>query len=811
MQIRKILIFTVFFYILFVSFSLSDSNIYAQANSCGCWSEEQIGFDCCPCFCDVCPDWSGGPLNCSSEAPDEPTPEPTAGPPPPTFEYVPCYEREIPEFHSMRPYRASPCNTGLHDLALYCANDMLLREDFELEPSESDECDPNIHDPAILAILISNYHSGIINQITMQCRHDVERGSVENDIPGVQISVDLTNSELPFMGNTQLVPNQVNDGTPSPVNLNYAQRMNFYISWYLNGIPYRAEEEPADVIDDIDEPPLDVNDGAELLTTFGGPIKKLMPHEIQILRRQSVSDNLGADPGHQHDQIVRCGTRDNPGPCTPPGLITRLSETDGTDVYVPFSSMEDRLGTFELSLEHTIQPSSNEENDMEFTVGPDYVYEEEIFPNAYGFPNVDENTDLLYFSHMLESNDLEDYLQSTYMPHPSDINENISTGIYNTPGENYYNTNRCDLENARWNSGDDLLGEANPNQTPAGDVRYSGHFVCDYSVESACFDQCLAGGGSALECIDQCVSTCEKSSVVAVSAYVRTPLANENWSRLVASDQSFFNRFMPRIVPFDDGTDSIVAELLDLPGVTTANYSSSTAGVEVYAGNLDRSGNRANVFIPHLGGINEYFQIGLQNALRPQFFHTSYQAQEYVPPGEIVTGSCAPLTSGVCSVDNLTGYFGQYAENASQICNAESGGNSMALNPSCLNGGSYDFSVGLYQINLAPIVQRDGGVPVGLRSRCDVAGFSGAFITDVNNPNIHPNNPNVCGIIDDGTDCSMYDTVSGPYTGPCNSALRACLDHYSDVETNINFAVNLSAGGSDFSTHWGAAATCNIP
>lgn len=64
-------------------------------------------------------------------------------------------------------------------------------------------------------------------------------------------------------------------------------------------------------------------------------------------------------------------------------------------------------------------------------------------------------------------------------------------------------------------------------------------------------------------------------------------------------------------------------------------------------------------------------------------------------------GKCEVVTDpdNACSESRLEPYFGPKASEASQICNAESGGNIWALNDGCLEGG-YDYSVGLFQINL---------------------------------------------------------------------------------------------------------------
>ena len=62
-------------------------------------------------------------------------------------------------------------------------------------------------------------------------------------------------------------------------------------------------------------------------------------------------------------------------------------------------------------------------------------------------------------------------------------------------------------------------------------------------------------------------------------------------------------------------------------------------------------------------------------------------------------GGTAKCSVGIdlCSPDYLRPYFGDQAEKASIVCNAESSGNPNALNPNCQTN---DYSVGLFQINL---------------------------------------------------------------------------------------------------------------
>jgi hypothetical protein len=69
------------------------------------------------------------------------------------------------------------------------------------------------------------------------------------------------------------------------------------------------------------------------------------------------------------------------------------------------------------------------------------------------------------------------------------------------------------------------------------------------------------------------------------------------------------------------------------------------------------------------------------------------------PEDPPVSGSCEPGT-GYCSPTALQPYFGQQANNASQVCNKESGSYEGAFNGGCETCRTLDWSVGLFQINM---------------------------------------------------------------------------------------------------------------
>ncbi|MCL5071637.1 MAG: hypothetical protein M1308_12205 [Actinobacteria bacterium] len=135
-------------------------------------------------------------------------------------------------------------------------------------------------------------------------------------------------------------------------------------------------------------------------------------------------------------------------------------------------------------------------------------------------------------------------------------------------------------------------------------------------------------------------------------------------------------------------------------------------------------------------------------------------------PGGGGVGTCQVATSGPCAVSNLLGYFGDItkATNASMICNAESGGDPSSQNLGCLTGRSADYSIGLFQINM-------------------LAHCPGAFSSYSLNP----------------PSCTIGD----------QAVLDNCVNTYLDPAQNIQYAVQLSRNGTDWSA-WSTASTCGL-
>lgn len=159
--------------------------------------------------------------------------------------FVPCEEEEFekPEFHSLRPYQASPC--GDSPKAYFCDNDYIIEEEvstlwFPGKCSESGG--------------------------TYICKVDQ---TIERDY-----EITVKDAQFPILGNTQNVSNsQVAED-----EFDDAQKLNEYVSWYLSGANQKAEYG---------------DDTWDKTVNFSGPAKKLVPSVIQEWQRFATLHKAG--------------------------------------------------------------------------------------------------------------------------------------------------------------------------------------------------------------------------------------------------------------------------------------------------------------------------------------------------------------------------------------------------------------------------------------------------------------------------------------------------------------------------------------
>jgi hypothetical protein len=154
---------------------------------------------------------------------------------------------EDPNFNSLRPYQASPCGGSVE--ARMCSNDLIFTEGFELK--EKGDCKKN----------------GTTR--TFWCNPNFSVGKHN-------LFVDLSNTMLPILGNTEQVKNSATDTD----SIDDATKMNEYISWYLNGVNNRAEYGNTKNTDNE-------------AINFSGPIQKLMPQSILEAQRIKTIESIG--------------------------------------------------------------------------------------------------------------------------------------------------------------------------------------------------------------------------------------------------------------------------------------------------------------------------------------------------------------------------------------------------------------------------------------------------------------------------------------------------------------------------------------
>lgn len=549
-------------------------------------------------------------------------------PPPP----VPCDQRESPEYHSLRPYQASPCQDEATQTALFCGNQLVLQD--SVSPSEG---------------------SCVLNQQgELECTVEKTR----------EIAIDLSGADLPILGNTDDVVNSQNQ----PGSLNSAEKTNEYVSWYLSGTPNKAETGAINLTNKEDE---------SEIVNFSGPINKLLPKEVQQLQRIETIKEAGST---RHDQVVGCvntfGQITNCYPQRAGVSPVRLSnwennlpplESEIGDEYkdfkqywieykrwqgqscaripivdlaicienifkpnyignlwsnIPYSSTEDRKGLVQTD-SLGVQPAS-----------------EGVEITEVSFTNQEPAE--LFFAHTEEVSELASLLQKTYIPQGE-------SEVGGESGVSPSDFGSCDLTNIRTNPGDDLF---------AGEIRglleYTAKFTCNVEEqEEECYEECVADGNPVPLCRilptceevnNQPSPSCTKSVNVALSLNTLTPKADEIWQRTVAGPSAIFKRIFPKV-----GVGGPILGILDIPAATKVNYESAD-GTTVFAGNPQnqRSGSGAELYFPHLGSVQEYFLKGIQTALRPKGFGEQVLSGElgtFPSSGEINCDVNAPEVS----------------------------------------------------------------------------------------------------------------------------------------------------------------------
>ena len=348
----------------------------------------------CKCLIDI-PDVTTVPSS-------TPIPTPTIRQPfPPP--YVPCYAVRNPEFHSLRPYQASPCNRAKRDLALSCGNDLLVYDEL-----------------SVLKQFIpygADIYFRLIGEVYYFEGNRIEFPNCTENNDGTEtcffsfprekkIAIDLSRAYLPIMGNTELVVNsQEQFDEVMPKYIDDPAKVNEYASWYLNGIIGRAEYDPPD---------MSTENGVSRIVNYSGPLKKLLSFDSQEdIRFDEIRDAFRSrfviPPANiRHDQNIGCvNFLNQKTECYPtrtlvtPYRMTQMRNpviraATGLLSYTPFSSTEDRMGEVEMQT-----------SPIQY-ISPDLYLTGVILLN-------NKPADL-FFSHMQEVYELADILQDLLVP-----------------------------------------------------------------------------------------------------------------------------------------------------------------------------------------------------------------------------------------------------------------------------------------------------------------------------------------------------------------------------------------------------------
>ena len=493
------------------------------------------------------------------------------------------------DFHSLRPYPGDICGPEPQSIAYSCGNTLVVKENFSVYPQDATSCTVNTETK------------------TKTCSFNASRS--------LTVGVDTSKSKLPIAGLTETESGE-RLTNPPPDDI---QKINDYVSWYLNGTNNRAEGEFLNVQN---------ADDAKKLVDNSGPLNKLLPWEVQIENRIATIKAAGDT---RHNQVVACvsgipflGERifGVPVPCYNQNIITsvltkplKLLDWDShlpplpddpkyknQDLHIYEKDYLAWRGNF-CTPDITI-PIINKKVYLCFPDPTNLIrpnYWSNLFPYiplsstkdsegnlALQTPVNESGTDIqvsqvklngetvtpLDFAHLQETPELASLLQTTYQP--KDLGE--STGENITPVD--FQTN-CSVLEIRSNAGDKLNGKKMEST-----LSYQTSFNCNFpSVGTP--------------------SACLKTTQVAVPIQIKTPNVDNLWTKTVAGTAAIFRRIFPKL-----GSGGL-GDVIDMPTVAQAQYSSSTNNV---------SPQSAELYIPHLGGISEYFLKGIQTMLRPKGF-----------------------------------------------------------------------------------------------------------------------------------------------------------------------------------------------
>ncbi len=204
---------------------------------------------------------------------------------------VPCLENgptgiRNPEFHSLRPYQASPC--GDAPKAYFCNNDYTIMEDVSQKWDPSWCWVGSVNQGTGGTAGSGPGGGGNTSSDSYFCEKQPNAELVGKDgrvanvfiiggQDGRDYAISLNQVKYPIVGNTQNVINSQS----ALDEIGSAQKLNEYVNWYLQGVVEKAEYG--------DKIPGDIE-------TLAGPVKKLLPIDYLNFRRLGVLHDTGVHP-----------------------------------------------------------------------------------------------------------------------------------------------------------------------------------------------------------------------------------------------------------------------------------------------------------------------------------------------------------------------------------------------------------------------------------------------------------------------------------------------------------------------------------
>lgn len=534
--------------------------------------------------------------------------------------------------NSLRPHPAKPINPDIvqEETVTFCGNSVSVTDSFSVLPENSSNC---IKDE---------------KNNSQTCSYSISRTS--------SVTLDMTkDAELPIMGNTEDVVNKDTVYDPEkPEALNDADKMNQFLSWFLNGVINRAEYPFLATDSSLDQQKLDI---AKIIN-FSGPLKKILSWDVQNYIRKKEVANVGDT---RQDQTVACTAKVNdqslPIPCyqvnawkdifgNTPGLNdpTKMSQWDSASKFPP-NRLEDTTTEFQnfwlsyinwrgyycgmipiigiyLCFQNPLQNpfATNVKEDwsnlypyIPFSSTEDRkgsVY----FLNAS--PVTSSNvkltdvkfspgpTQTLYFSHMEEAKQLAEILQSTYAP--QGFSES-AVGDTVKPEE----TSDCKIMETRTGSGDNLYA----GNAASASIDYTVNFSCTFVLDKP--------------------QACSKTASITFPVAIEIPLIQDVWLKYVGGSDSLVRKLFPKL-----GSGSQLGSLYEIP---------ASIAFQSKANGINGSGD---VYIPYLGAVSEYALKGIQTLLRPKGFGEAITLKPPVP-GNSASGVNCDTTAPEVSIPGL--------------------------------------------------------------------------------------------------------------------------------------------------------------